>query len=187
MTLPPPGWYPDPEQPTRKRWWSGATWTAGVQEEPAAVPTPTPAAAAEPSSDYVPMPHHPAAPEDRVVVPRPVGTKSSRAKQANFPSWVGLIIGALSFLYNPFALVSIPALLVSVFGLLIAISLKRSTGTLTGGFFAIGGIVLALITAAIAWPEIALFLDLRQGIIPDIPGIPDISNIPLVPTPFPSD
>lgn len=183
MTLPPPGWYPDPEQPARKRWWSGDHWTADVQEPPAAAPTPAP----EPANDYVPMPFHPAAPEERVVVPRPVGTRSSRAKQANFPSWVGLIIGALSFLYNPFALVSLPAFLVSGFGLLIAGSLKRSTGTFTGGFFALGGILLAIITAVIAWPEIALFLDLRQGIIPDIPGIPDISNIPLVPTPFPSD
>lgn len=28
---PPAGWYPDPEQPTGKRWWDGSQWTAHVQ------------------------------------------------------------------------------------------------------------------------------------------------------------
>jgi hypothetical protein len=27
VMLPPPGWYADPENPARERWWSGASWT----------------------------------------------------------------------------------------------------------------------------------------------------------------
>jgi len=170
MTLPPPGWYPDPEQPARQRWWSGDKWTAGLKE-------------AEGAAAYVPMVDHPAAPEERVVVPRPVGTRSSRAKQANYPSWVGLVIGLASLLYNPFALVSLPGFLVSTFGLIGAILYKRRTGKFTGGFFALGGIALAIITFAIAWPEIQLFLQLRNG-LGDLPiDIP----VPTVPTPFPSN
>jgi hypothetical protein len=26
-TLPPPGWHPDPSDPTRLRWWDGTRWT----------------------------------------------------------------------------------------------------------------------------------------------------------------
>lgn len=27
MTTPPADWYPDPQQPARKRYWDGAVWT----------------------------------------------------------------------------------------------------------------------------------------------------------------
>jgi hypothetical protein len=31
-TTPPPGWYPDPSQPGRQRYWSGDSWTEQVHE-----------------------------------------------------------------------------------------------------------------------------------------------------------
>jgi hypothetical protein len=31
---PPPGWYPDPAQATRLRWWNGGTWTGYVAARP---------------------------------------------------------------------------------------------------------------------------------------------------------
>jgi hypothetical protein len=40
---PPPGWYTDPAEPGRQRWWSGAEWTEHVQAPP-------PAFAAQPYS-----------------------------------------------------------------------------------------------------------------------------------------
>lgn len=36
MSSPPAGWYPDPEHPTRWRWWDGAGW--GARHDPAAEP-----------------------------------------------------------------------------------------------------------------------------------------------------
>ena len=44
MTTPPgPGWYEDPQQPTRERWWDGSTWgphrPAEAAQQPADAPT----------------------------------------------------------------------------------------------------------------------------------------------------
>ncbi|GIG21351.1 hypothetical protein Cch01nite_20750 [Cellulomonas chitinilytica] len=52
MTAVPPGWYPDPENPTTTRWYDGQAWTE--HRGPAApVPTPPPAAfAAAPPGAY---------------------------------------------------------------------------------------------------------------------------------------
>ena len=30
----PPGWYPDPQNPHRKRYWDGIRWTVHVQNPP---------------------------------------------------------------------------------------------------------------------------------------------------------
>jgi hypothetical protein len=42
MTSPDAAWYPDPHDPTRIRWWDGATWTENVRDRPDASPAPTP-------------------------------------------------------------------------------------------------------------------------------------------------
>jgi hypothetical protein len=48
VTLPPPGWYPDPNEPSRNRYWSGERWTddyglsvGGGQFAPVTVASPT--------------------------------------------------------------------------------------------------------------------------------------------------
>jgi hypothetical protein len=43
-TLPPQGWYPDPNEPGLLRWWDGQTWTAQTQPSTAG---PVPGAGAE--------------------------------------------------------------------------------------------------------------------------------------------
>lgn len=35
----PPGWYPHPEDPNRKIWWTGDAWGQEVQITPTSVPT----------------------------------------------------------------------------------------------------------------------------------------------------
>ena len=36
------GWYPDPSDPTKQRWWDGNQWTEHQQPAPGAVPPPPP-------------------------------------------------------------------------------------------------------------------------------------------------
>lgn len=36
----PPGWYPDPQDPSRLRWWDGRAWTAQTAARPVAPPAP---------------------------------------------------------------------------------------------------------------------------------------------------
>lgn len=44
-----PGWYDDPEDATRQRWWDGTRWTEDWQGRPAPPPPPFPTAAAPPA------------------------------------------------------------------------------------------------------------------------------------------
>ncbi len=47
----PPGWYPDPQNPHRKRYWDGVRWTVHVQNPPTSSATPP-----EPESGYPTQP-----------------------------------------------------------------------------------------------------------------------------------
>lgn len=42
VSLPPPGWYPDPQTPTMLRWWDGGQWTNDIRPADLAAPTPGP-------------------------------------------------------------------------------------------------------------------------------------------------
>jgi hypothetical protein len=50
---PPAGWFPDPHDPTRKRWWDGAAWTEHVQQ--AAPPAPPAVAVQQPVQTVQPV------------------------------------------------------------------------------------------------------------------------------------
>ena len=51
----PPGWYPDPQNPHRKRYWDGVRWTVHVQNPPA-TPATSSATPPEPQSGYPTQP-----------------------------------------------------------------------------------------------------------------------------------
>jgi len=58
MTTPQPGWYTDPGDPTRQRWWDGERWTDHTTE-PAAQPPPGPALPPPPSASAAAPPPPP--------------------------------------------------------------------------------------------------------------------------------
>jgi len=71
---PDPGWYPDPTQAGRYRWWDGAAWSARTRTAPAAdaddAADPAPGASALNPAD--PAPARIISREDELVRPRPV-------------------------------------------------------------------------------------------------------------------
>jgi hypothetical protein len=57
MTLPPPGWYPDPNDPMRQRYWNGERWTDDFAPRPPGYGTPPPPGSfAGPPGYFIPAP-----------------------------------------------------------------------------------------------------------------------------------
>lgn len=48
MTTPPPGWYSDPQNVFRIRWWDGQKWTIHTHQATSSAPPPAPAVPSEP-------------------------------------------------------------------------------------------------------------------------------------------
>jgi eukaryotic-like serine/threonine-protein kinase len=55
MTLPPPGWFPDPHEPTRQRYWNGERWTDDFAPHPPGyLAPPPPGSFAGPPGYFIP-------------------------------------------------------------------------------------------------------------------------------------
>ncbi|MBO9555326.1 DUF2510 domain-containing protein [Cellulomonas sp.] len=107
MTAVPPGWYPDPENPTTTRWYDGQRWTEHVGPGTQA-PTPAPA----PVATAVPAGFGPAAAPGGFapawgVPPAPVASRSP-LKVALIV--VGCVVGGL-FVVGILAAIAIPVFL----------------------------------------------------------------------------
>ncbi|NQX24791.1 DUF2510 domain-containing protein [Curtobacterium sp. VKM Ac-2852] len=143
MTLPVAGWYPDPQDPNRTRWWDGGRWGALAPQPPAPVSVP--------STDQAPRP--PAPSEYRsVAVERPLRGRSARIEKdratraANPYGYAGLVLALIAFIVNVLA---IPGILGIVFG---AIGLARAaqiTGQRTTGFgVSLAAVIVGLVASA---------------------------------------
>ncbi|ROP65344.1 DUF2510 domain-containing protein [Curtobacterium sp. PhB115] len=141
MTLPIAGWYPDPQDPNRTRWWDGARWGA-----PAPQPAPVPA----PVWEQVPRP--PAPSEYRPVVSEPplrgrqARVAEDRATRAANPyGYAGLVLALIGFLFNVFA---IPGILGIVFGVIGLARAGQLTGQRITGFgVSLAAVILGLVVS----------------------------------------
>lgn len=144
MTLPIAGWYPDPQDPSRTRWWDGARWGQ---------PAPAPQLAAVAPHGFEASPRPPAPSEYRqlpacndepVLRGRKARIAKDRATRAANPfGYAGLVLALIAFIFNVFA---VPGILGIVFG---AIGLARA-GQLSGSRITGFGVSLAAIILGLA-------------------------------------
>lgn len=142
MTLPVAGWYEDPQDATRLRWWDGVRWGAIAPE-----PRPVVHGATAPTWNLPPRP--PAPSEYRVVHEEPLRGRKARVardratRAANPFGYAGLVLALVAFIFD---LMAIPSILGVVFG---AVGLARAsqlTGQRVTGFgVSVAAIVLGLI------------------------------------------
>lgn len=102
MTVTPAGWYPDPQNPAQLRYWDGQAWSEST----------APAAPAAPSAPATPV--DPAAGQGYGGYPTypsygssyPTGMQNPYAEQkpSNTLSIIGIVCGAIAFLFCPFIL-----------------------------------------------------------------------------------
>lgn len=155
MTLPVAGWYDDPQDATRLRWWDGVRWGAVAPE-----PKPVVQGATVPTWE---LPSRPPAPSEyRVVHEEPLRGRMARVardratRAANPFGYAGLVLALVAFIFN---LLAIPSILGVVFG---AIGLARAsqlTGQRVTGFgVSIAAIMLGLIAGGIFFARAATLL-----------------------------
>jgi len=108
VTLPAAGWFPDPRDASRLRWWDGHAWGAATRMTPArpGPAVPTVAAPVGPSFSVQDGPLH-------------TGSWASGATSpgAGIAATAAVVLALLSVAWNPLGLVSLLALVAGVLGI----------------------------------------------------------------------
>lgn len=157
MTATPAGWYPDPQDATRLRWWDGQAWSESTAPAaPAAPETPAaPAPDAAPDSSgpgytqgYGGYPTYPTGPTTPTYPSSPAGQPGlpnpyAEQKPSNTLSIIGIVCGAVGFLVCP--------LILGIAGLVLG-GVARSkneplanVALIVSGIGLVGGLVLGLL------------------------------------------
>ncbi|PCN48718.1 hypothetical protein Csp2054_06405 [Curtobacterium sp. 'Ferrero'] len=140
MTLPAAGWFPDPQDATRLRWWDGRTWGNDTRALPSrAVPV-------------VPVAVSPVGPSfsvgTGVIHTRPWASDAGSARRVCVVTIVAAVAAAVSTLVNPLGLVSLLALAAGT----AAVIAPRTTGRwrVLSRSIAASALVVGVATAAVA-------------------------------------
>jgi len=158
------GWYADPENPTRERWWNGSAWS-DTHRDPVTTPAPPSAPAGftfgtqpgAPGADpYAPAPYAPAqyAPAPYVASPyvassplAPYGS-SVPGSGPNGLAIAGLIVSAAGWLLLG-ALAGIAGIVLSAFGLARAKRAEAAGNPRSGRGLAVAGLVIGIVVTAV--------------------------------------
>ncbi|WP_186377179.1 DUF2510 domain-containing protein [Curtobacterium pusillum] len=139
MTLPAAGWFPDPQDASRLRWWDGRTWGAATRALPSR---------AEPVSPVVVAPVGPSfSVQPTVIRSRSWASGGSVHRLSAFAS-LAVLFAAVSVVANPWGVCSAVGALVGVLGVV-------KPGA-TGGWRVLArsasasAVVLAVATGAVA-------------------------------------
>lgn len=108
MTLPAAGWFPDPQDTNRLRWWDGRAWGAATRALPAR------------TEPIVPVVIAPVGPSFSVQ-PAAIRTRSwssggSTVHRFSASSSIGVLLAALSVVVNPWGACSAAAIVVGLLG-----------------------------------------------------------------------
>ncbi len=140
MTLPAAGWFPDPQDATRLRWWDGRTWGEATR----VLPTRT-----EPVRPVVVAPVGPSFSVGTATIrTRPWASDAGGARRLCVVTLVAALAAAASAVVNPLGLLSVVALLAGT----VAVVAPRATGRwrVLSRSIAASALVVAVATGAVA-------------------------------------
>ena len=134
------GWYPDPADAQRVRWWDGSRWTEHTQPiESAPTPPYVPFAGVEHSRNRDPQ---------ATATGRKGRVERDREiRRNNGFAYTGLVLALVSLIVNPFAVLSVLAIIFSSIGIARAGALEGRSAV-TGRGTAIAGLVIGIATLA---------------------------------------
>jgi len=162
VTIPNPGWYPDPENGSQDRWWNGIGWSeqrkvraadgTGLAGSGANIPAPShitsaadlPVAAASTAQSWpAGATTHPASPGYGLpdAYPGNTGRVTERRGEKN-PAMRGLVLSLGSLVVNPYGILSVLGVVFSAVGLAKSGHPLGGSGGIARNAVAIAGLVI---------------------------------------------
>jgi hypothetical protein len=155
VTVPGPGWHVDPLDPTLLRWWDGQSWTEAQRARPREE-SGLAGSSLTGARPYVSMEPYRRDESTSVAGPLTRKEKDRQIRRNNSFAYTGLVLALVGLLVNPFALLSVLAVVFSAIGLARAESLVGRPHV-TGRGTAIAGMIVGVAGLAFfAWSWVRL-------------------------------